>query len=551
MTIRIAKRILKIKNMKNIIYLFFCLAIISCGVSEGDKKRIEIEDRQVFAEKNANELFEKIATPSERFTLDIKSDTALVCKNGTIISIPKDGFMDKDGNVVSQNVTIEVVEALSLNDFLRNDLQTVSGNRLLQSAGMIYIDASVGDQALTLKENTSLQVEFPAPFVDSDFKVFTGKHDDQGNINWQEEEDIDERMIPFPLKELDLKYYTAYRFVDGRLPIEYMDSSIINDPKYEGTYIATLEFQRRFNMLGVNYIEWWEGHEKYMNSLKKGDWRKYLTKHGVIHKIICPPIEMYLNNIDKPLWYTDSLVFDFLEERRIRDSTRFANSELYKEKGHHYMWYYLDTYYQDFFKQKLTHPKSYDPKGVNMDLPNAKESLIAKGYSPKEAYEQLLIYRTRERIIKQRREEKRIAKEKQDYQAKISKTYSAAFNIDQLGWINVDRFFDDPNAKEVELFVQTLNDSLDFCNLTLLLPDRSVAINGIQMINGNYRFTQEEGMYSKLPLGEKAIVVAMSSKNGRPYFGMQALEIKEKQDIELVVEESTWIEIEERLAGVN
>ena len=525
--------------MKKIIYLFLSLIILSCNSPSG--KAIKIEDRPIIVAGAASELFSKISTAPQVFSINVTSDTSLICANGTVLSIPKNCFIDRNGNIVNENITIEIVEALSLGDFLRNNLQTLSGDQLLESKGMIYIDATANGQPLALQDNASLYVEMPSDTRATGYKIFTGKHDKQGNINWQENQAIDDLMIPLPLEELDLKLYTAFKYFKNEDGYEYMDSLVINDPKFENTYIATLEFEKRFDILQSfiyydDYSWWrWEDFEINYDSIYRGDPKL---------------VELYLNNIEKPLWYADSLVFRFLEEQSIQDSMKYMSSK-YATKGDHVGWWRYHQWYREYIgNQRLTTTKIFDPRGVDMTQKNAKELLIKKGYLPNNAYQQIVLYNTRERIIKQRQEQKRLAEEQHEFQEKIKKAYSTAFNVNELGWINVDRFFNDPDAKEVSLFVQIISDSITYCDLTLLLPNRKMAINGVQMADGKYRFTKEAEMYRKLPVGDKAIIIAMSTKNEQPYFAMQSITIEEQLDLEIIIQPSNWEAIEEALANM-
>ncbi len=435
-------------------------------------------------------------------------------------------------------------------------MQTTSGDELLQSAGMIYIDATANGETLTLNENSSLFIELPTNIKESGFSVFTGKHDEKGNINWQEENPIHERMIPLPLKELDISYHTSYRYPMERVAIQFIDSIVIDNLKYENTYIATLEFKERLERLNSDDWQWWEGYESYMNEqyLKKDPakdgsiWKKYMAERGKTFKIHCTALEIYLNNTDKPLWFVDSLVYDFLLKAEIRDSIKYYTYEEWS--GTNQIWY--PSYpFKYFYEQRLTDVKKFDPRGVDMTKQNAKEKLVNKGYTEEEAFEQILIYDSRKKIIKQLQDAKRIQDERKFNQDKISKAFSKSFSVKKLGWINVDQFYNDPNAREVEFTVQTINDSVDFCDLTLLLPRKSIAINGIPMGKNKYRFTKEDKQYRKLPVGESGFLIAMSSKNGSPYFAFLQIKIEEKNHIELLVNKSSWKEIDSVLTRLN
>ncbi|MBL4586887.1 MAG: hypothetical protein JKX84_07530 [Flavobacteriales bacterium] len=75
-----------------------------------------------------------------------------------------------------------------------------------------------------------------------------------------------------------------------------------------------------------------------------------------------------------------------------------------------------------------------------------------------------------------------------------------------------------------------------------------MALNGIANENGGFRFTEAKEGFNKLLLGEMAVVIALSSKNGQPYFAMQMVKLKEKLDVELALITTTWEEIEGSLS---
>lgn len=538
--------------MKRLAFLNFCLATILLIWRCKQAEPLAIAPRPIVDKPEQAALFSKWASKPQVFNLNLRADTAVTCQNGTVISVQQGAFVDQNGEVVTDNVQLRVIEALNFGDYLRNDLQTVAGGQLLQTAGMLYLDATANGQALALQEGMPLRVELPIDAPSPGYKVFNGSHDAQGNINWEETGTLDEGMIPLPLSELDLKYYTAYQFSKQYEIRRLMDSVVINDPKYEGTYIATREFEQRLTMLGADNSEWWEGYDTYLDkhqptqsALNNRLWEEHMTKTGKTFKIHCEPIQIYLDHTDKPLWVADSLVADFLLNKAAKDSLRWSKVRTDEDDWSHYDWYYFKPFFKQIADLRLTQPKHYDPKGVDMGAPNAKELLVQKGYSPTEAFEQLQLHRTRARILEQRRAAKEKARQQQLLHAAIDKAFSASFKVEKLGWINVDRFYDDPKAKEVELFALVKVDSLPFCDMNLLLPDMGLAINGIEMEQGRFRFTEDDQLYRKLPLGEKAILIAISAKEGKPYLGMQPFTIQGKQTVEVALKETTWEELEQ------
>lgn len=539
--------------MKVLLYLMLFISIFSC--KSNSPKPIIIEERPRFVEGESSQLFRKIATPVQSFQVNVSTDTLLTSQSGTVISIPEKAFVNKQGEIITENVTIDLVEALSLEDYIRNDLQTVSGDQLLESGGMIYIDVRAGEEPLALAENSSLQVELPTEKLAPGYQIFSGRRDSTGSISWEVENDTEEEMIPLPLEELDLEYYSAFRYSKEKYFLRREDSVKISDPKFENTYIATEEFEKRFRILHLNWAFWGDFYDGYYDDWGYRKVVKSIDGKDTIYRITYQGLDnLYFENVDRSLAYSDSLALEYLESSWEQDSIRASKDERFNKTNFEY-WHvwpsYLRPYFKSLVEEKLGKPVPYDPRGVDMSHSNAKELLEQKGYTPEEANKQVWIHGRRNRIIQKRQEIKRIEKDREEGVSQVQKLYTRAFKVQKLGWVNLDRFFNDPKAKEVEFFVQTISDSLSYCQLSLLLPRRNIAINATPMGEGKYRFTKEAEAYRKLPIGENAIVLAMSTHKEKAYFAMKKIKIEEKQNLEMRLKESTWQEVEAKLANLN
>jgi TonB family protein len=96
-------------------------------------------------------------SPIQTFSINPKKDTTVVGAKGTFIQINKDIFK----NVSSENIEIKLIEAYDLPDmiFSRLSTETTTGE-LLETAGMVYLDAFAGNKQAELKENMSFGLSF-------------------------------------------------------------------------------------------------------------------------------------------------------------------------------------------------------------------------------------------------------------------------------------------------------------------------------------------------------------------------------------------------------
>jgi len=105
-------------------------------------------------------------------------------KNGVRIHVPPNSFVDKQGSSVSQ-VQLKLREALSMTDFIEEDLSTLSDGDLLVSGGMYQLEAfSKEGNPLELEEGSTLEVSIPNVSVDSTMSVFTSNKGE----NWSQTE---------------------------------------------------------------------------------------------------------------------------------------------------------------------------------------------------------------------------------------------------------------------------------------------------------------------------------------------------------------------------
>ncbi|MDW3646403.1 MAG: hypothetical protein R8P61_05060 [Bacteroidia bacterium] len=533
--------------MKTLIYLFAILFLISCSKAE-----IQIEERSRFGSEAQTELLGPLTEAPQSFKIDLRQAALIKGKAGTNISIPKGAFVNKRGEVITENIEIELVEAFSMKDFFANDLSSLSGDRILQSAGMIYIDAQVNGEALALQEDMNIDVEIPYSDGKSGYRMFSGVRDERGKMDWELEEDSREELIPLPLDSLYLKAYNKYRFNRTKRIRVFEDSLNLNDSKFAGTFIATEAFEDRFWMIldRFNYLygywyhpDYWEESTSYYDfQIQNGD-TIYLQDWSLLN--------IYLDNLDQELSTVDSMVFPLLKERLEKERKMFSKMERYDQNWFDWNYKYIMEYFENALQANLGRVAEYDPRGVDMDAENTESLLIASGYTEQEAYEQMRIHRRRSMILQNRQMRMRVEGMADSTMQEYEKNLTRAFKINQLGWANCDRFYNDPHAKEVELYVKLDQDNFKNKFLILMLPKLNIAIPASGISEKGYYFSFESNEGIRLPLGKKAAVIAMDKNTDGPLFAMESFEIEEVHNFELKLKPASYDIIEKRLSALK
>lgn len=114
--------------------------------------------------------------PSQLFKLNAKNDTVITTQQGIAFLIEKGTF--------DNEVTLEVKEALTINDMVKYGLTTMADGKPLSTDGMFYINGTYtnGQQA---KINKPISVSVPANKLLEDPKLFTGELTADSTINWK------------------------------------------------------------------------------------------------------------------------------------------------------------------------------------------------------------------------------------------------------------------------------------------------------------------------------------------------------------------------------
>jgi hypothetical protein len=136
---------------------------------------------------------------SERIINGSENET-IKCKAGTKLFFPAESFVTAGGFPVKGKVRVIVEECYDLDEILAAKLSTTSGNKQLETAGMIRVQAFVGRSEVYLREGGRYNIHFPVGGDrKEDFRLFYGKRDVSGTMDWVLEENdtpINEAALP-------------------------------------------------------------------------------------------------------------------------------------------------------------------------------------------------------------------------------------------------------------------------------------------------------------------------------------------------------------------
>ncbi len=223
------------------------------------KKAKVSEARSIFKSPILSQLR---AEKRETFTFQTDRENVIEAKEGTIITIPPDVFEYKNGsNQPIGEVTVSIEEAYTFGDMIMLNLTTTSDGRMLETGGMIHIEASSNGQALKIKEGKSFNIKMPVIEAQPEMELFIGEENGEDNsVNWKE------TKKPFEVGKLPVNYTkNAIKPNEKReLPVVLNENGTVNQSATD-----TLRDTRKDLIANGDYVPFYEDHRVKTRDIKK------------------------------------------------------------------------------------------------------------------------------------------------------------------------------------------------------------------------------------------------------------------------------------------
>jgi len=133
---------------------------------------------------NLNNFFKQnVLDATQTFTIDASLGQTITGDQGTSIFIPANSFQNNSNNIVSGNITIELIEIQTQADMIWLNKTTTSNGQLLVSGGELSIKAFQNGEQLTLSSAGSVSIQMPTNNP-VNMSLFSGSEDSTGFVNW-------------------------------------------------------------------------------------------------------------------------------------------------------------------------------------------------------------------------------------------------------------------------------------------------------------------------------------------------------------------------------
>jgi hypothetical protein len=144
-----------------------------------------------------------VAPDSQIFPINPSKGATIEGKQGMLIIVPKDAFINDKGILIKTPVELELVEALTLEDMVLYDLATLSDGKLLESGGMFYINPTSNGENVNINPQRPFYIEIPTNEVKPGMMAFKGEVAQDGTLNWIEPKPLKKFLARIDLNNLD------------------------------------------------------------------------------------------------------------------------------------------------------------------------------------------------------------------------------------------------------------------------------------------------------------------------------------------------------------
>lgn len=148
--------------------------------------------------------------PIQYFSIPDSGGTVL-SKKGVLFSVPVNAFL-LNGQAYKGNAILQIQEALEGSDIIKSGLSTKSGDRLLETQGMLGITGFTPEGIeLEFNPEVGLYVQVPVEEYKEGMQLFDGVKNENGVVDWQNPKPLYKIPVPIPMSELDFypEYYEA------------------------------------------------------------------------------------------------------------------------------------------------------------------------------------------------------------------------------------------------------------------------------------------------------------------------------------------------------
>jgi hypothetical protein len=451
-------------------------------------------------------LFRQLQAPLiQKFVIDPQQPNVLEGKKGTLFWIEHLSFRDNAGKTVEERVHLELQETYEYGAMASAQLSTMAGERLLETGGMICLKARTeSGEELQLAPGKPIRLGMPTPAIKADMELFTAVTDEKGMVtDWIPEGQAAAQKLDVTL-QLPKKPIRHYDFDNQKISFPPFDESSLPPapvpPKKPAKPYKPHKPKRehiKYNPGGIKGIltskEKIAQTEEKMYQREVERYHKALQEYEKQRKVFEQKIAGYPQKLQQ-----------YREEKRAWETDKNKRISVYRNMKDSLSKVYLAEQYE------------------RMDARHEEQMKLWRAACDKKVAEFEALYGQTRQLSRE--------------------TFDRYFfQVNELGWINCDRFYDVPETEKRILAIT----APDHQNAKVFIVFKNInSIISAQKQGGYYRS-------SPLPKNREATLVGVKVEKGRPYLAVKTITTGQQTPYALEFSQSSLSDIRKQFERLN
>lgn len=219
------------------------------------------------------EQFGHLDQKAQQFIIPSTEPVTITGNQGTVIDIPANSF-DIPTAFAGAQVTLTLKEYYALSDMVLAGFTTACGDQLLQSGGMIDVQAYVAGRQVPLKKDRTINIRFNTKRKMGNMQLFKGHRDRNGLVTWSATNTNMNATNNFEYVTLLEPYY--FKKSSNNVDCPYLFCGLRNDLGLTSTKYKN---KQRFERTD------WPAYRAYINEMKRSFNVKTMSAlHMAIHE---------------------------------------------------------------------------------------------------------------------------------------------------------------------------------------------------------------------------------------------------------------------------
>ncbi|MCB0587731.1 MAG: hypothetical protein KDD06_20735 [Phaeodactylibacter sp.] len=199
-------------------FVYITIGIGMMLALSGCQKDIDVFEPAELTSGDISRFFEAAKTTPLSYSWEASKEQVLPVPGSGQIVIPPNVLAMQDGSPVAGVVQANLLEIHNKGSLIRNNAATASNSRLLESAGIVFLEVRKDGQLLRIAEGQNISLQLSTANYNPQLRLFSGNVSDANELEWTEinEQETSIRAAEF-FNESSGEWEEGFEILTGKL----------------------------------------------------------------------------------------------------------------------------------------------------------------------------------------------------------------------------------------------------------------------------------------------------------------------------------------------